>query len=174
MKLWLSEIDTAMLLDAVRDTEQEVTFPLAARCGLRSHEVLDVVPTHVVETDAGTILTVPESKGGNYRETPIPGALARQIQTIDDMRDAGSDAPVISVTTTQSLRNWIQDARQQLAEQDGDDRWLQVSFHNLRWTWALSLASRDTDPLIACDWGGWSDLEAFLEHYRRVYSPEAR
>jgi integrase len=174
MKVWLSDDDVELLLDAAQDTEQEVAFALAARCGLRSHEVLDVAPGHVVETDAGTMLTVPSGKGDKYRETPIPDALAKQIRTIDDMRDANSDDPIISVTTTQSLRNWIQRARETLAEQDDDERWLQVSFHDLRRTWATSLASRDVDPLIVCDWGGWSDLDTFLEHYRGVYSPEAQ
>jgi integrase len=174
MKVWLSDDDIAQLFDAARNTEQEVAFSLAARCGLRSHEVLDVAPSHVVETDAGTMLTVPSGKGDKYRETPIPNGLAKQMRTIDDMRDAGSDEPIISVTTTQSLRNWIQNAREQLAEQEGDARWQHVSFHDLRRTWATSLASRDVDPLIVCDWGGWSDLDTFLEHYRGVYSPEAQ
>ena len=32
----------------------------------------------------------------------------------------------------------------------------------------------DADPLPVRDWGGWDDLEAFREHYRGTYSPEAR
>lgn len=174
MKVWLSEEDTAMLLEAARDTEREVAFALAARCGLRSHEVLNVAPSHIVETDAGQMLTVPSGKGEKYRESPIPSALAKQIRTIDDMRAVSSGDPIISVTTTQSLRNWMQNVRERLAEQDDDDRWLQLSFHDLRRTWATSLASCDVDPLLVCDWGGWSDIETFLEHYRGVYSPEAQ
>jgi hypothetical protein len=26
--------------------------------------------------------------------------------------------------------------------------------------------------MIVCDWGGWNDLETFLEHYRGKFSPE--
>lgn len=174
MKVWLSDDDVDALIDAASDTEQEIAFSLAARCGLRSHEVLDVTPSHVVDTDAGTMLTVPSGKGDKYRETPIPDGLAKQLRTVDDMRDADSDDPIISVTTTQSLRNWISNTRQQLADDTDDDRWLHVSFHDLRRTWATSLASRDVDALIVCDWGGWSDLDTFLEHYRGVYSPEAQ
>jgi integrase len=174
MKVWLSDDDIELLIDTARDTERELAFSLAARCGLRSHEVLDVAPADVVDTDAGAMLTVPSGKGDKYRETPIPDSLAKQIQTVDDMRDASSDEPIISVTTTQSLRHWIKNAREQLAGQDDDDRWEHVSFHDLRRTWATSLASRDVDPLIVCDWGGWSDLDTFLEHYRGVYSPEAQ
>jgi integrase len=68
----------------------------------------------------------------------------------------------------------MSNTRQQLADDTDDDRWLHVSFHDLRRTWATSLASRDVDALIVCDWGGWSDLDTFLEHYRGVYSPEAQ
>jgi integrase len=68
----------------------------------------------------------------------------------------------------------MSNAREQLAADTDDDRWEHVSFHDLRRTWATSLASRDVDPLIVCDWGGWSDLDTFLEHYRGVYSPEAQ
>ncbi len=62
MKVWLSDDDVAQLFGVARDTEQEVAFSLGARCGLRSHEVLDVAPSHVVETDAGEMLTIPSGK----------------------------------------------------------------------------------------------------------------
>ena len=174
MKVWLSESDTETLLDAAGNTEQRIAFALGARCGLRSHEILEVAPDNVVQSDAGRMLIVEHGKGDKYRETPIPSDLVRQIEAVDDMRDESSDTPVISVTTTQSLRNWIQSTRERLAEQTDDDRWNRLSLHDLRRTWATSLASKDVDPLIVCDWGGWNDLETFLEHYKGVYSPEAQ
>jgi integrase len=174
MKVWLSESDTETLLDAAGNTEQRIAFALGARCGLRSHEILEVSPNDIVSSDAGRMLKVEHGKGDKYRETPIPAELVRQIETVDDMRDKSSDTPVISVTTTQSLRNWIQSTREDLAEQTDDDRWNRLSLHDLRRTWATALASKDVDPLIVCDWGGWNDLETFLEHYKGVYSPEAQ
>ena len=42
-----------------------------ARCGLRSHEVLDVTPEDVVDTDAGTVLGVRSGKGEKYLVTPF-------------------------------------------------------------------------------------------------------
>lgn len=174
MKVWLSESDTEKLLNAADSTEQRVAFALGARCGLRSHEILQVAPDDVIETDAGTMLKVKHGKGDKYRETPLPADLATQIQTIDDMRDSESSAAIISVTTTQSLRNWIKSARQTIAEQENDERWHHVSLHDLRRTLATQLASRDVDPLIVCDWGGWNDLDTFLDHYKGVYSPDAQ
>ncbi len=174
MKVWLSESDTETLLDAAQTTEQRIAFALGARCGLRSHEILQVSPDDVIDTDAGTMLKVEHGKGDKYRETPVPSTLAREIQTIADVRDESDSTPLISVTTTQSLRNWIKATRAAVAEQEQDERWHHVSLHDLRRTWATQLASKDVDPLIVCDWGGWNDLETFLEHYKGVYSPDAQ
>jgi len=46
--------------------------------------------------------------------------------------------------------------------------------HDLRRTWATQLKGADVDAMIVCDWGGWSDLETFLDHYRGKFSPEAQ
>lgn len=174
MKVWLSDDDVTQLVEAAAETERQIAILLGARCGLRSHEVLSVAPEHVVDTDSGTMLTVPEGKGGKYRETPIPDDLATRIRTVGDVRAADDSVSVVSVDTTMSLRNWIQAARESVADDVGDTRWHHVSFHDLRRSWATSLAAKDVDPLIVCDWGGWNDLETFLDHYRGSYSPEAQ
>ncbi len=173
-KVWLSEDDVDLLLDAAKDTERRIAFALGCQSGLRSAEILDATPNDVVDTQAGHMLKVRHGKGDKYRETPIPNQLVTQINTIDDYRDESSDKPIISVDGTNSLRYWIKTTREQLAEQTEDDRWHFVSMHDLRRTWATSLASKDVDPLIVCDWGGWNDLDTFLEHYRGSYSPEAQ
>jgi len=174
MKVWLSDDDVTQLVEHAAETERQIAILLGARCGLRSHEVLSVAPEHVVDTDSGTMLTVPEGKGDKYRETPIPDDLATRIRTVGDVRAADDSVSVVSVNTTASLRNWIQAARESVADDVGDTRWHHVSFHDLRRSWATSLAAKDVDPLIVCDWGGWNDLETFLDHYRGSYSPEAQ
>ena len=174
MMVWLSEDDADQLLDAAKDTERRIAFALGCKCGLRSAEILDVSPDDLVDSDVGHMLIIEDGKGDKYRETPIPNQLVTQIETIDDYRDESSESPILSVENTNSLRYWIQTTREQLAEETGDDRWNFVSMHDLRRTWATSLASKDVDPLIVCDWGGWDDLDTFLQHYRGTYSPEAQ
>jgi len=173
-KVWLSKDDVDDLLESAKDTERQIAFALGCKCGLRSAEILDVSPDDLVDSEAGHMLLVRDGKGGKYRETPIPQDLVTQIQTIDDYRDEDSSEPILSVDNTNSLRYWIKTTRDQLVDETGDDRWQYVSMHDLRRTWATSLASKDVDPLIVCDWGGWQDLETFLEHYRGSYSPEAQ
>jgi len=174
MMVWLSEDDVDQLLDAAKDTERRVAFALGARCGLRSHEILEVSPDDLVDTQAGHMLIVKHGKGDKYRETPIPNQLVTQIETIDDYRDDSSDSPILSVDNTNSLRYWIKTTREQLAEETGDDRWNYVSMHDLRRTWATSLDNKSVDAMVVCDWGGWNDLDTFLDHYRGTNSPEAQ
>jgi len=115
-----------------------------------------------------------DGKGSKYRETPAPANLATTIETIDDFRDDPSDEPVLSVDSTRSLRRWVQGSREELAEETGDEGWHYLSTHDLRRTWATALANDEVDPLLVLDWGGWDDLETFLDHYKGMYSPAAQ
>jgi integrase len=173
MKVWLSEQEVDTLLDAADCTEHYLAYALGLRCGLRSMEVLDVAPDHVVETDAGHMLRVWEGKGAEYRETPVPPGLAARIQTIDDIRDAPSDEPLLDCST-RTLRRWVSGIAEQIAGSEEDDGWTYLSFHDFRRTWATQLRSADVDAMVVCDWGGWEDLNTFLDHYRGTHTPEAQ
>jgi integrase len=172
MKVWLSQSEVRALLEAANSTQMRIALALGARCGLRSHEILDAAPDHVVDTDAGTMLRVHHGKGDKYRETPVPRDLATTIRTVNDVRDLPSDAPLVEVSSTRTLRRWVEYAAADV--NDDDPGWQHLSPHDLRRTWATALASADVDPLLVCDWGGWEDLETFLDHYRGTFSPEAQ
>lgn len=173
MKVWLSQREVDQLLEHLGDTTKRVATALGVRCGLRSFEVLEVRPRDVVDTDAGVMLRVRHGKGDKFRETPVPPELATTIRTVADVRDAPATEILVD-RTTRTLRRWIETAGDELAEETGEEGWRHLSFHDLRRTWATALASEDVDPLLVCDWGGWSDLETFLEHYRGTFSPEAQ
>jgi len=173
-KVWLSQTEVDQLVDTADDTEKRVAFELGARCGLRSAEILDVAPQDVARTEAGSMLRIWSGKGDKYRETPMPANLATTIETIGDVRDEPDDDPVLSIDSTRSLRRWVQEAREQLAEETGDEGWHFLSTHDLRRTWATALANDEVDPLLVLDWGGWEDLETFLDHYKGSYSPAAQ
>ncbi|WP_435143763.1 tyrosine-type recombinase/integrase [Halobaculum sp. P14] len=170
-KVWLSTEETERFLATAENTQKRIAFGLGARCGLRSGEWLDVTPRDVVDTDAGTMLRVWEGKGDKFRETPIPDVLATRIRVAGEEQP---DEPVLSVTSTRTLRRWVDRAGDQLAEETGEVGWRELSTHDLRRTWATALADAEVDPLLALDWGGWEDLETFLEHYKGVYSPAAQ
>ena len=174
MKVWLSESEVEQLLATVTDTTHRIALGLAFRCGLRTAEIVQVTPADVVDGPAGTMLRVPDGKGGKYRETPIPPELATTIRTVDDVRPESSDTPLVDVST-RTVRRWVERYAEALADETGDEGWRDLSAHDARRTWATLLAgSESVDPLLVCDWGGWSDLSTFLEHYRGTYSPEVQ
>lgn len=59
---------------------------------------------------------------------------------------------MLSVSSTRSLRRWLNDVCGQLAETTGDEGWREVSTHDLRRTWATALADAEVDPLLALDY----------------------
>jgi len=177
-KVWLSSDEIDQLIDAAPFAEAAIAFALAGRCGLRSAEVRDVCPSDINQTDAGPILRV-VGKGDKYREAWIPDELVTRIETAADFRDMPDHLPIVQSSgestkvSTRTLRRWIADAAADLVEETDDDGWSQVSFHDLRRSWATNLASAGVDPILVLDVGGWNDLETFLDHYRGSYSPEA-
>jgi integrase len=136
-----------------------------------TREVVDVEPRHVVDSDAGKMLTVPEGKGDKYRETPIPEGLAEVVTAAANFGDVDGDDVLVD-RTTRSLRTWVIDARDELLEDDR--RWRFLTFHDLRRTWAGQLANADVDETVALRWGGWSDLNTFLNHYRGEATAKAQ
>jgi len=49
-----------------------------------------------------------------------------------------------------------------------------VTPHDLRRSWATLLSADIDDPLLIMDFGGWEDIETFLQHYRGSYSPRVQ
>jgi integrase len=173
-RCWLSLTELETLHEQYDDTARRIAISLGGYCGLRSKEITNVTPDDLRDTEAGMMLRVWQSKGSKLRETPVPPHLATQIQTIGDVRSEPSDAPIVDVST-RTLRRWMDDVTEQLAAfDDQDDMWEFVGFHDLRRTWANQMRSADVDPMLVCEWGGWNDLETFLEHYKGVMTPEGQ
>lgn len=176
MKVWLSASEVDDYLALVADTTHRIALSLGLRCGLRSIEIVQVTPDDLATGPAGTMLRVrpAAAKGDKYRETPIPPELETTIRTVDDVREEPSDAPLVGMTT-RTLRRWVDRYATEAAGQYDDDGWRDLSAHDFRRTWATLLAgAEEVDPLLVCQWGGWDDLETFLEHYRGAYSPEVQ
>lgn len=165
-RVWLSRDEVGMLLDVADDPLRKVAFRLGAGCGLRSHGVISVRPEHIVDGgEAGTMLVVSEGKGNKLRETPIPDSLAELVDAAASFGGVGDDEVLVR-RSTRSLRGWVTSAREELAETTGESRWRFLTMPDLRRTWAGHLANANVDETVALRWGGWNDLETFLNHYR--------
>ena len=173
-QVWLDQDEVETLLAATDDSQHRLALELGARCGLRSDEIVRVAPADVVRTEAGPMLRVESAKGGGLRQTPLPEQLATRLETIADVRaEPDATEPALDVTT-RTLRRWADRYSQLLADETGEEMWRYLGMHDLRRTWATQLKGDDVDAMVVCDWGGWSDLETFLDHYRGKFSPEAQ
>lgn len=172
-RVWLDQNEVGLLLNEPDDQIRRLAYEIGVRCGLRSIEITRVCPDHLHDTIAGDMLRVRSAKSNNdeVRQTPVPSQLATRIRTIDQHRPEDSDEPLISAST-RTLRRWMAQTTEAIAGQEDDEMWLEVTMHDLRRTWASSLNSADVEAMVVCDWGGWSDLDTFLDHYRATAQPE--
>lgn len=130
-KVWLSQDDVTQPLDAAPTKERRVAFALGVRCGLRSNEVLAVAPQGIAETDAGRSSACERGRG-QVPGDPIPRPLADTIDMVDEWREEPSDEPMLSISSTRSLRRWLKDTATDLAEETGGPGWRFLSTHDLR------------------------------------------
>lgn len=167
-KIWLSQDDVGTLLDHIEDDQTELAVLLGVRSGLRSDEIVRVEPKDVRDTEAGYMLRVDGAKGGGLRQTPVPDMVAGMLRGREP-----ADEPVIGVTT-RTLRNWTSKLGEELAEENDEPMWAELSPHDFRRTWATALDGADVNMYVALDWGGWTRIDTFLDHYRGTNSPEVQ
>lgn len=91
--------------------------------------------------------------------------VARLVDT-DDVheytRERGLDAGDTWVSASKSsVRRWVKEAAERLAEGMGAPRWCEVSSHNLQRSWpTYHLVERQVDVQTMMSGGGWSDYSA--------------
>jgi len=168
-KCWLDRSEVEGLLANADGTEQAIALRLMARCGLRRHEVVDVKPPDLVDTDVGPRLRVWHGKGDKHREVPVPGDLKTTIQVYAEQRDAGNDTPLVD-RSTRTIQRWVSRAAERMHAETGDVGWTFVGPHDLRRTWGTLLVESEVEPGMIMVWGGWEDWETFREHYLGVHS----
>jgi integrase len=167
--VWLLSDEIETLLEHADGVEQKIGFALAARCGLRTKELLEVDVTDVVDGPSGRMLRVWDGKGSKYRETPMPESLWNRIEAYHDVRDAGDGDPLVQCSA-RTYRRWVSRAAERALATTGDEGWQFLSPHDLRRSWGQSLVESDCEPGVIMEWGGWEDWETFRESYLGHYS----
>jgi integrase len=150
--------------------EREVAVQLMGRCGFRASEVTYPADEHLRWSDDGDCWLV-EVRGKNtsggdpkIRDAWMPEPVADDIHKFS--RERGLDASEVWVdASTPSVRRWVKEAAEIVAEEFNDERWLDVSSHDLRRSWATyHLVERQVDVRTMMSVGGWSDYSA-IEPY---------
>lgn len=177
VRVWLSRQERQQLLDVVDDQPRRAIAIGLGLHGLRSDELVEVEPQHVrtlANGADGHVLIIPDGKTGK-RETPLSKDLAERIRYLKTAAQMRRDEQVVDVST-RSVRNWIEDARDELArEADDGEAWGAVGMHDLRRTWAtdgyysLAFAGVPIAEQLTMSWGGWKQTQTGRETFRENY-----
>lgn len=174
VKCWLSRDECEQLAHAAgkEDWQREIAMELMAYCGLRSDEVPKVAIEDLRYSDEGDCwLFSVEGKntdGGDpkSRDAYMPESIERNVSKYARERGLADTEPLVSVSPS-SVRRWVREAAEHVGEATENDRWLNVSSHDLRRSWATwHLVERpnpvDVRTMMAI--GGWSSYSA-IEPY---------
>jgi integrase len=171
-KCWLTrdELDGLEERAGRKDWEREIAVQLMGRCGLRASEVPYPADDHLRWSDDGDCwlfeVRGKNTRGGDRatRDAWMPEDVAENLRRFTRERGRSSDEPWVTVATS-SVRRWVDQAGDDMAELTGDERWRSVSSHDLRRSWAtyhLVEQGKDVRTMMAI--GGWSDYSA-IEPY---------
>lgn len=171
-KCWLSPEELDLLeREAGRwDWEREIAIELMGRCGLRASEVNYPGDDELRWSKKGDVwlfeIRGKNTKGGDpkVRDAWMPEDTADDVHKYGRERGLNASEPWVG-SSTSSVRRWVKEAAQKIAKERDAPRWLEVSSHDLRRSWAtFHLVERQVDVRTMMSIGGWSDYSA-IEPY---------
>jgi integrase len=176
VKCWLSRDECEELSRAAGDEswEREIAIQLMTECGLRSDEVPKMTPGDIRYSEGGDCwLFEVEGKntdGGDpkIRDAWMPEATERNISKYARERGLSDSESLVSVSPS-SVRRWVREAAEHVAEATENDRWLNVSSHDLRRSWATWHLVERTDTvdvrtmMAVGGWSSYSAIEPYLD-----------
>ncbi|WP_049930925.1 site-specific integrase [Halosimplex carlsbadense] len=171
-KCWLSpdELDELERVAGSWDWEREVAVQLLGRCGLRADEVPYPSDDDLRWSEDGDVwlfeVQGKNTKGGDpkTRDAWMPEDVADDIHKYSRERGLDASTPWVDASKS-SVRRWVKEAADKVAERKDAPRWREVSSHDLRRSWATyHLVERQVDVRTMMSVGGWSDYSA-IEPY---------
>lgn len=171
-KCWLSpeELDELERVAGSWDWEREIAMQLMGRCGLRADEVSYPSDDDLRWSDGGECwlfeVRGKNTKGGvpKTRDVWMPEDVADDVHKYTRERGLDATEPWVDASTS-SIRRWVKEAAERVADRKDAPRWREVSSHDLRRSWATyHLVERQVDVRTMMSIGGWSDYSA-IEPY---------
>jgi len=171
-KCWLSrdELDRLERTAGAGAWKREVAIQLMGRCGLRASEVSYPAYEHLRWSEDGECWMFEvrgkniSSNGPNIRYAWMPDSIQDDIRKFSRERGLSPCESWVR-DVAGSIRRWVKWAAHEIADETGDERWREVSSHDLRRSWATyHLVERQVDVRTMMSIGGWSDYSA-IEPY---------
>ena len=159
-----------------RDWEQEIAIQLMARVGCRASGVLTASPSGLKWNIDGEYWQLQvkgkNTKGGDKttRDVYVPERVKENLDRYASERDIEDDEPYVDASVS-TVRRWVRELTDQIADEEGNERWAEVSSHDLRRSWATHhLVEKDVAVRVMMAIGGWSSYDA-IEPYLTKPTP---
>lgn len=178
-KCWIdypTEVRTLQNYARDRDWEQEIAIQLMVRVGCRASGVLTAKPEGLRWNSDGEYweleLRGKNSKGGEktVRDAYVPERVKENLDRYASERDIDDDEPYVDASVS-TVRRWVRELTNEIAAEEGNDRWAEVSSHDLRRSWATHhLVEGGVAVRVMMEIGGWSSYDA-IEPYLTKPTP---
>ncbi|MFD1569540.1 site-specific integrase [Halorubrum laminariae] len=159
-----------------RDWKQEIAIQLMSRVGCRASGVLTACPNGLRWNSEGEYWELQirgkNTKGGDktVRDTYVPESVKKNLDRYASERDIDDSEPYVD-TSVSTVRRWVREVTDNIADNTGHDRWKEVSSHDLRRSWATHhLVEKDVAVRVMMEIGGWSSYDA-IEPYLTKPTP---
>ncbi|RDI70540.1 site-specific integrase [Halopelagius longus] len=176
VKCWLSRDECSKLEHAAGtvDWKREIAIQLMTQCGLRSDEVPKVAMEDIRWSEEGECwlfeIAGKNTDGGKpkKRDAWMPEETERNVSKYVRERGLSDEEPLVSVSPS-SVRRWVREAAQTIAEEAENNRWNNVSSHDLRRSWATWHLVERPDPvdvrtmMAVGGWSSYSAIEPYLD-----------
>jgi len=179
-KCWLdypAEVEDLATAARKDDWEREIAVRLMGFVGPRASGVTSARPNGVSFNSDGDYWEIElrgkNTKGGEKktRDAYVPRRVKDMLDIYADERDIADDEAYVDASVS-TVRRWVTEAAERMHEKTGNERWLSVSSHDLRRSWATHhLADRDVAVRVMMEIGGWGSYEA-IEPYLTKPTPE--
>lgn len=173
VKCWLTydrELNRLESKARERDWTQEIAIQLMCRVGCRASGVLSPKPKNLRWNSEGEYWELQikgkNTKGGEktVRDAYVPERVKENLDRYQSERGIHEDEPYVDASVS-TVRRWVREITDTIAEQSGESRWQYVSSHDLRRSWAnYHLVEEGVNVRVMMEIGGWSSYDA-IEPY---------
>lgn len=104
--------------------------------------------------------TTGEYNGGKQRDVWLPRNVA--IDMLEHIHDEDKDKsePIITVSSKRTVQKWIEEVRNELAEETGNEQWQYVSSHDFRRSLASHMLHEESVQLLVVkEHFGWQSID---------------
>lgn len=158
-RVWLTSEEIKKVTEYYPPAETKwIALNLIGRGGLKVEESIGIKRSNViVEPPQPCIQLAGSGLRRNLRQCPIPESLAYAI--------LGKGKGKVVDVRTRSVRRWVSQVGEELAEDEPEKHWREIKPSDLRRSWIDNLLSDDVPPGIVMQWSGLGDMESFQDIY---------